>query len=345
MSTDTARREELVRRLAAVGPLGLCERLGLEARRDGSGFKIEPCPHHGGRNACNLRIGPDGTLQVKCYGCELAGGALDLIAAARSLDVRRDFPRVLEVAAEIVGDGTLDHAPRPPAPRPSKATYPPAGEVERFNGCLSSAWSDTEIRRQLADRAIDPTHATDRRLAFAIVSDARAPRWARYQGRTWLDWGRRLAVPMFDAAGRLVTWHARRLAGPDDGAPKGLTPAGFKIGGTVMADPLGRMLLATGEAPDWWRDRTVIVAEGVPDWLTWATHYGDDESAPAVLGVISGSWSAELAGRIPDGCRVIVRTHDDTAGVKYGLEIVRSLRDRCDVLAPPAVVQAAKEAK
>ena len=98
-----------------------------------------------------------------------------------------------------------------------------------------------------------------------------------------------------------------------------------------MADPLARLLLASG-APAWWRPVRIVVCEGVPDWLTWASRYSDaDLLAPAVLGIISGSWSQELAARVPDGAGVVVRQHPDDAGHGYAARIVATLRGRCDV--------------
>ena len=74
-------------------------------------------------------------------------------------------------------------------------------------------------------------------------------------------------------------------------------------------------------------------AAGERDFLTVATHYGTVEDAPAVLGVVSGSWSDELAARIPTECRVVVRVHRDEAGAKYREAICRSLSGRCRVFA------------
>lgn len=74
------------------------------------------------------------------------------------------------------------------------------------------------------------------------------------------------------------------------------------------------------------------MCEGVPDWLTWATGYSDgDEDAPAVLGLIPGSWSRELAERIRDGARVVIRQHPDAAGRGYASTITAFLASRCDV--------------
>lgn len=76
----------------------------------------------------------------------------------------------------------------------------------------------------------------------------------------------------------------------------------------------------------------VIVAEGVPDFLTWATRHSDaDEDAPAVVGVIAGSWCEEIAARVPTGIPVYVRTHGDAAGFAYAETICSSLARRCRV--------------
>jgi hypothetical protein len=76
----------------------------------------------------------------------------------------------------------------------------------------------------------------------------------------------------------------------------------------------------------------VFVVEGAPDFLTWAARYGDAaEGAPAIIGVIAGSWTEAIAGRIPSGCRVLVMTHNDPAGDKYAAAIINSLLGHCSV--------------
>jgi len=95
-----------------------------------------------------------------------------------------------------------------------------------------------------------------------------------------------------------------------------------------MADPLARLLLA-GEVPFWWSRREVVISEGLPDFLSWATNYSDaDTDAPAVFGVTSGSWTPELAARIPDGCRVLIATHLDKAGDRYAEKITATFQSR-----------------
>lgn len=63
------------------------------------------CPVHGERTdpSLSLRTGRDGTLGAVCHGCGWTGDALSLIAALDGLDVRRDFRRVLERAADLAG--------------------------------------------------------------------------------------------------------------------------------------------------------------------------------------------------------------------------------------------------
>lgn len=51
----------------------------------------------------SLRSGGDGTLSAVCHQCGWRGDALSLVAAVGGLDVRRDFGRVLERAAELAG--------------------------------------------------------------------------------------------------------------------------------------------------------------------------------------------------------------------------------------------------
>lgn len=79
--------------------------LGLEkgAQRQGGGALV-CCPAHGDRTpSCSVTRGPDGTVRVRCFGCDLAGDVFALVAAVRRLDVQRDFPAVLREAAELAG--------------------------------------------------------------------------------------------------------------------------------------------------------------------------------------------------------------------------------------------------
>jgi len=93
-------------------------------------------------------------------------------------------------------------------------------------------------------------------------------------------------------------------------------------------------MLEQGAAPAWFEGAPmdVIIAEGEPDFLTWAVSSSDaNDRPPAVLGVVAGAWSADIAARIPDGSRVVIRTHRDAAGDAYAAAIRDSLAGRVDL--------------
>jgi hypothetical protein len=91
-------------------------------------------------------------------------------------------------------------------------------------------------------------------------------------------------------------------------------------------------MLSGAVSADTVRRCDLVVTEGVPDFLTWTTLFGDAaEAAPAVVGMISGSWTKEIAARVSDGTAVYVRQHSDAAGAKYSARIVETLGERCTV--------------
>ncbi|TPW16876.1 MAG: Uncharacterized protein FD129_589, partial [bacterium] len=166
-------------------------------------------------------------------------------------------------------------------------------------------------------------------LARALPSDQRLPRWASCRGGLWIETGHRVIFRLTEEAGQAVSLRAR-CTDPST-TPKSLAPAGFSVKGLVLADPLGIQLLS-GVVPDWWEPRDVVISEGEPDWLTWSTRQREsDEQGPACLGVEAGAWSKQIADRIPDGCRVVIRTHHDEPGERYARQIVTTLQGRCQV--------------
>jgi DNA primase len=92
-------------RAALSNPSSVCRQLGLDrgAQRQSRGLVI-CCPYHAERTpSCSVRVGPDGTIGVKCFACGATGDALSLVAHVCGLDVRRDFRAVLAEAAAIAG--------------------------------------------------------------------------------------------------------------------------------------------------------------------------------------------------------------------------------------------------
>jgi len=302
------------------------------AKRQARGALVR-CPWHPEkRPSCSVRC-LDGGIMACCFACGAKGDLYAFIAAARGLDVRRDFLTVKAEAARLAGlDGAASlRSTRLRAPRPVLTRRPPLDSVASLWARCEPVCENSALGLALFSRALDPAIITERDLARCLPMRGALPGWARCNGQDWRESGHPLCVPLWDAAGALASIHARSLQ--PDADPKGLSPAGHSSAGLVLADSFARQLLVTG-IPEWWHHSqapTILICEGVPDFLTNATHYGESESVPAVLGVLSGSWSQEVAARIPSGCRVIIRTHNDSAGQKYCREIAESLCNRCHV--------------
>jgi hypothetical protein len=82
-----------------------------------------------------------------------------------------------------------------------------------------------------------------------------------------------------------------------------------------------------GELPEWLAPWLVLIVEGEPDWLRATVQWPDW----AVLGIASGSWCPELAGRVPGGAQGVRRTDADEAGDRYAEQIAETLKGRCGV--------------
>jgi len=318
MNTSGAERVAEVRRQLADARK-ICRLLGIDegAKPQARGLLIR-CPWHADRTpSCSVWEADDETIAVNCFACGATGDVLDLVAVSHRLDVRGNFADVLRLAGDLAG---VDQ-PKPAAHRsPRRArTFPPADHVAALWASCRPVAHDPEVSAWLTSRGLDPGDVESFDLARALPPDAVLPPWAQSRGRSWRETGHRCILPMFDERGDLASVRSRRVAG-DDG-PKTLPPAGYRLGGLVMADALGRQLLASGQPPHFWPRKEalrIIVTEGEPDFLTWATAFSDAHlTAPAVVGIVAGSWTDGVAARIPDGSRVIVRTHHDDAGEAY----------------------------
>jgi hypothetical protein len=187
---------------------------------------------------------------------------------------------------------------------------------------------DPDVVGWLSLRNIAPELVAARDLARALPKEGPLPSWMRFEGRSWRESSHRLIVPLRGPDGRIESLHARALAPREaNGRDKAASPARAEIRGLVMAEMRALFMLDGDTAPE-----SLLIVEGVPDFLTWATRYPDnDVVAPAVIGVISGSWSDAVAQRVPAGLRVAVRVHRDDAGRRYAARIRTSLEARCAV--------------
>lgn len=315
----------------------VCSALNLEPSTEERGKWI--CPRHGG-GSLSIRLGADRTMQVRCFGCELAGDVFDLIAEVNGFDRNSGFRKVLAEAAQIAGrydildqlEGRAVVRPsvlrpaRAPAPVAAPRDYPPRAEVDAFWQACRPVCDDERSTALLVARGVDVAQVVRLDIARAVPAllDA-VPRWAWYQGHKWPGSGHRVVVPVYDAQGEMRSVRGWRTT---SGAPKRLPPAGFKCGGLVLADARGVAMLRGELEPP-----RVLVVEGEPDFLSWVTALVGNDLAPAVLGLPgAGAWSSEIAERFPDGVEVIVRTHHDEAGEKYATAVNEALGARCRVI-------------
>ncbi len=313
----------------AWGVSAVATRLGLALPRPRS---VAPCPSCGAeQRGAGDRRGPIGVRRDdagwECHRCKAEGDGLTLAAWVVCGKPRPSAEGWRAVRERLLGASPLPPPrARPAAPPPPQR--PPSEEVLPFWGRCLSVMEDTHVAVQLAARSLAPELIAGRDLARALPPRGRLPRWAFGGGASWRA-RHRVIVPLFGPSGALESLHARDLA-VDARRPKGLSPGGLEVRGLVFADANGRALLRGASAAE----ATVILAEGVPDFLTWATRSHETGGAPAVLGILPGSWTDEVAARIPDGARVLVRTHDDAAGEGYADKIVATLVGRCRVFRP-----------
>ena len=207
----------------------------------------------------------------------------------------------------------------------ARALPPAAGEVD------PAAAELLDERRAVA--AVDGGASEGEALALALEAARLAypaavlqtwptlPAWAAMGRRSWRDTGHLLLLPGWTAAGELGSLHARAVLPEADSKAIWPTAGEGSARGLVFANALALAVLrgGSGEA------QRLVVAEGVPDFLTCASVW-----LPAwpILGLAAGGWTPELAARIPDGSRLAVWTHHDPGGDKYAARILESFAGR-----------------
>ena len=222
--------------------------------------------------------------------------------------------------------------------------YPPIDEVMGLLRRSKRVDLVPETAAYLRACGIDPSVVADRGLAYALP-DMKLPSWAYLGAQSWYHTQHKLLVPMYDMAGVLRSVSAKRLI---VGEPKSLPPKGYDRKRLVMADRLGRAMLRNGPAhpstwiePEsddhpfgsdsgWWPAELpfrLTFCEGEKDLCCWGSEFGDaDPYAPAVIGVLSGSWTREHATRIPAGTEIMFAPDNDPSGDSYTTGILNTLK-------------------
>jgi hypothetical protein len=302
------------------------------------------CPFHADTApSCSVWLDDKGLFAFYCHGCTKGGDVFAFIASLNGLDTRDQFKEVLIEAARAANEPdildqlegravphrTAHSSPAVKRERPpvQEKGYPPQEEVQAFFAGCVDVHKDQRAARWIEGRGLDPGTFKDwpsplaRVLKVQTSGSPDCPPWADY----WGGAGYRLIIPMYDYKGRLRSVRARNIEGRD---PKAVPPKGFTVKGLVMADYNGLDLLKTGKRPKAWNEINVVITEGEPDFFTRCY-----KRIPYTvnMGIVAGSWTADIAARIPTGAKVYIRTDDNTAGHKYADKIEETLRDRCKI--------------
>lgn len=340
------------------------EALGLKQGRQSFG----PCPHCGAETREKGRTRhPIGMTTDRqgwhCFPCGLSGNVINLVCLSLLGSPKAQRGQWQQVRHWFASyqwcqglPGQKQATPprllkRKPAPKIIPKDYSKA--LRLFKGEVQEFWlhaleplsqpskaSENALKwlsqRGFADQYI--TNITDHDLARILPHQTSCPKWARFAGQPWNKQGYHLIFPAFNSQGEIASLRARKIS--KSSGPKSIAPDGAGAFPTarnfVQANDIGQLLLETGKKPEWWTENVpikIVVVEGEPDFLSWAARVSDaDEHPLAVFGIWSGAWTDEIAARIPEGSRIIIRTDHDKAGNRYAEKVRSTLSKRCIVL-------------
>lgn len=302
-----------------------------DLRERGNGDYWGCCPFHEEHTPSFHVIESTGTFH--CFGCAASGDVISLVQRLEGLSFGDACRRLLGDApatrSTLASTAKRSSPTRPPPKRP-----PPAKEVAAFLETLCCVDDDPEVARYLHDRGLDARVVASRiTLAAALPEGAPCPSWAVCGGRDWSVSPYRLVFPLYrPGSDGIVAFRARSI--DPTHSPKSIAGKGIPTRNQVLADVLGRHLLAKRSLPSCWpvgERLRVVVCEGDIDFLTLATYWPDEHPSPAVFGVVVGSWTEAIAECIPSGSLVELRTDPDETGDRLALQIAETLRSRCDV--------------
>lgn len=317
--------------VGALAPHELCDHYGIALRWHGRWGRARRCPRtdHG---TDAFAVSRDGRWH--CHACDEGGDLLHLIAAAEQLDIRVDFPKVLEVAAAIAGISTDGFGEPDKPPPPKRAPPPPLEPLEQriARAQKRAAWLWQRLQSIALDMSRPMIGSAPRQyLKHRGINFARLPadevRYtpaaismseAKERGGDLLTLFRMwtysddvevagIAIPVRHVeTGALVDVRCRRID-PGSG-PKVIG----MIGGVPHSE--GELVGCYGH-PHALAKRVVCVVEGLPDYLTGVALWPDFD----VLGAVDAASYPLVAAHAAaycaqSGAQLVLVAQDDGPG-------------------------------
>lgn len=300
--------------LDALGLLG--GRRGVDWERQPSGVTIRCLWHSENSPSCSVTRVRDG-VRAWCFSCHVSADGLGIVAAALGLDVRTDYARVLDHAAELAGvprPERLDRAPYHPLPAivrrpvPVHVEAPEDGSIDAVAAVLADlapVAGDRAALGYLAGRglggsrvargwyALPGDEAARARLRDAIVERVGAEAWASSglssvegprEGLWSYAWhGPRVVIPWRAPNGTVESLQGRLMGAESNGVRKYVFPRGRRP----------RWPFGAEDVADLGADTAIAVVEGALDAVSFnllARAAGADAYALAIPGV--SAWDA-----------------------------------------------------
>lgn len=188
---------------------------------------------------------------------------------------------------------------------------PPRVEVEKLWRQSAPVTDNTAASAWLESQGINAARAADFDLVRLVPSSGVLPEWARTGNHSWKE-PYHLVARMFDHNGIMRSVCAQRIHPPGQaGIHDVVTPEGYSEHGLILADQLCQLLLAEQVVGDGQPASEMVcqvgleILTGFLPFLRRACSFSDaDEHAPAVLGLLRGSWTENLSRRVPSGFSV-----------------------------------------
>lgn len=334
-------------------------KLGYEVRRSASSehTKCPACGTERRHRKSRDRRGSVGFPRSKpfawhCFTCDVGGDAIDFVSyhvggaryrdleAGRRDEVRQFFEPYGSVTVHIPAATRLPRSAQSPAWENADTIYPPVGEVESFWGSCVRIDESSRAADYLAFRGItDLSLLVEHDACRALPSSSLLPAWASVGGRQWSDTHHLVVVPLYDWHGQMRSVLSRSV----ERTPvlKTAAATGYQRRGLVMAATHARQMLATGPSRGFHLHERfkLSVWEGEIDYLR-AVSLGFDaaldplpgEYRPSAvrgcMGIFSGSFTRDIASRVPSQTHVVLATDDDEQGDAYAVKIQELLAQR-----------------